>query len=250
MRRTRRAKPAAVRAYLAFCQRLVSRADGQLPALQQAGAVEAERVAGLLGHARRQIDQVHRRLLQGEQIPHAEKMFSVFEEHTRWVSKGKAGCPVELGVPVCIVEDQHQFVLGWKIEWSGGDTDVAVPLVRACQQAYPELRSCSFDKGFHSPANRAALDGLLELNALPRKGRLSGKDKEREGAEEFAQARQQHPAVESAINNLERRGLDRVRTHGKAGFERTVALAVTAANLHRMGLLLQRRERKALRRAA
>ena len=250
VRRTRRAKPAAVRAYLAFCQRLVSRADGQLPALQQAGAVEAERVAGLLGHARRQIDQVHRRLLQGEQIPHAEKVFSVFEEHTRWVSKGKAGCPVELGVPVCIVEDQQQFVLGWKIEWSGGDTDVAVPLVRACQQAYPELRSCSFDKGFHSPANRAALDGLLELNALPRKGRLSGKDKEREGAEEFAQARQQHPAVESAINNLERRGLDRVRTHGKAGFERTVALAVTAANLHRIGLLLQRRERKALRRAA
>ena len=118
------------------------------------------------------------------------------------------------------------------------------------QQAYPELRSCSFDKGFHSPANRAALDGLLGLNALPRKGRLSGKDKEREGAEEFVQARQQHPAVESAIHNLERRGLDRVRTHGKAGFERTVALAVTAANLHRIGLLLQRRERKALRRAA
>ena len=229
VRRTRQAKPAAVRAYLAFCQRLVERAGGQLPDLQR--AVEAERVAGLLGHARRQIDQVSRRLLKGERIPHAEKVFSVFEEHTRWVSKGKAGCPVELGVPVCIVEDQHQFVVGWESEWCGGDTDVAVPLVQACQQAYPELRSCSFDKGFHSPANRAALDGLLGLNALPRKGRLSGKDKEREGAEEFVQARQQHPAVESAINNLERRGLDRVRTHGKAGFERTVALAVTAARL-------------------
>ena len=134
----------------------MERADGQLPDLQR--AAEAERVAGLLGHARRQIDQVSRRLLKGERIPHAEKVFSVFEEHTRWVSKGKAGCPVELGVPVCIVEDQHQFVLGWEIEWCGGDTDVAVPLVRACQQAYPELRSCSFDKGFHSPANRAALD--------------------------------------------------------------------------------------------
>ena len=250
VRRTRRAKPAAVRAYLAFCQRLVSRAGGQLPSLQQAGAVEAERIAGMLGHARRQIDQVRRRLLQGEQIPHEEKLFSVFEEHTRWVSKGKAGRPVELGVPVCIVEDQQQFVLGWQIEWCGGDTDVAVPLVQSCQQAYPELRSCSFDKGFHSRANRAALDGLLDLNVLPRKGRLSGQDREREGAEEFAQARQQHPAVESAINNLERRGLDRVRTHGKAGFERTVALAVTAANLHRIGLLLQRQERKALRRAA
>ncbi len=250
VRRTRRAKPAAVRAYLAFCRRLVARAERQLPALQQAGAGEAERLAGLLGHARRQMDQVSRRLLQGEKIPHEEKVFSVFEEHTRWVSKGKAGRPVELGVPVCIVEDQHQFVLGWTIEWSGGDTDVVVPLVTACQEAYPELHSCSFDKGFHSPANRAALDGILALSALPGKGRLSGKDKEREGAEEFVQARRQHPAVESAINNLERRGLDRVRTHGKEGFQRTVALAVVAANLHRIGLILQRRERKTLRLAA
>ncbi len=198
----------------------------------------------------RQMDQVDRRLLQGEKIPHGEKVFSVFEEHTRWVSKDKAGRAVELGVPVCIVEDQHQFVLRYEIEWAGDDTDVAVPLVGDCLASYPELASYSFDKGFHSPANRAALDGLLELNALPRKGRLSGKDKEREGAQQFVQARQQHRAVESAIDNLERRGLDRVRTHGKEGFQRTVAPAVAAANLHRIGLILQRRERDRFRLAA
>ncbi len=74
------------------------------------------------------------------------------------------------------------------------------------------------------------------LNALPRKGWLSGPDKERESAEEFVKVRQQHPAVESALNHLKRRGLDRVRTHGKDGFQRTVALAVAAANLDRIGL--------------
>ena len=52
-------------------------------------------------HTQRQIEQVDRRLLQGETIPHEEKVFSVFEEHTRWISKGKAGVAVELGVPVC-----------------------------------------------------------------------------------------------------------------------------------------------------
>ena len=41
--------------------------------------------------------------------------------------------------------------------------------------------------------------------------------------------RRQHPAVESAINNLEYRGLERVRSHGAGGFERTVALAIVAA---------------------
>ena len=45
-------------------------------------------------------------------------------------------------------------------------------------------------------------------------------------------------------NGLEHRGLDRVRSHGADGFARTVALSVLAANLHRIGLILQKRERK------
>ena len=55
-------------------------------------------MADYLRHAQRQID---RRLLRGETIPNAEKVFSVFEDYTRWIAKGKAGTPVELGVPVC-----------------------------------------------------------------------------------------------------------------------------------------------------
>ena len=57
-----------------------------------------------------------------------------------------------------------------------------------------------------------------------------------------------HAAVESAINNLEQRGLGRVRAHGVAGFERMVGLSVLAGNLHRIGLLLQRAERARLKR--
>ena len=64
--------------------------------------------------------QVDRRLLRGETIPQEEKVF--FEEHTRWIQKGKAGVPVELGVPVCIIEDQ--FILDHKILWEGGDIAV------------------------------------------------------------------------------------------------------------------------------
>ena len=109
---------------------------------------------------------------------------------------------------------------------------------------------CSFDRGFHSPANRVRLDELLDLNVLPRKGRLNRAERERESDEAFAAARRQHPAVESAINHLEHRGLDRVRTRGADGFARTVALSVLAANLHRLGRLLRQRERKRRRRAA
>jgi len=58
-------------------------------------------------HAVRQIDQIRRRVLNGEKIPHEEKVFSIFEEHTEWISKGKADVPQELGLKVCVVEDQY-----------------------------------------------------------------------------------------------------------------------------------------------
>ena len=44
-----------------------------------------------LVHALRQIDQIERRVINDETIPHNEKVFSIFEEHTEWISKGKAG---------------------------------------------------------------------------------------------------------------------------------------------------------------
>jgi transposase, IS5 family len=38
-----------------------------------------------------QIDQTRRRVLDVEVIPHKEKVFSIFQPHTEWISKGKAG---------------------------------------------------------------------------------------------------------------------------------------------------------------
>ena len=218
--------------------------------MKRAGAAADETAPVLhwLDHVLRLADQVERRLIGGEKVPHAEKLFSVFETHTRWVSKGKAGAPVELGVPVCVVEDQHRFVLDWSVLWEGEDVHAAVPLIEAARATYPDLRACSFDKGFHSPANRARLDALLpEGNVLPQKGKLGKAARARETDAAFVAARRRHPSVESGINHLQHHGLARVRTRGATGFGRTVALSIVAANLHTLGVLLQRRERNALR---
>ena len=56
-----------------------------------------------MSHAERQIDQIRRRVIGGERISHEEKVFSIFEEYTEWISKGKAGVPQELGLLVCIL---------------------------------------------------------------------------------------------------------------------------------------------------
>ncbi len=199
-------------------------------------------------HAERQIDQTRRRVILGEVIPHAEKVFSVFETHTEWISKGKAGVPVELGLRVCVMEDQHRFVLYHRVMEKQTDDQVAVAMVKETKQRFADLEACSFDKGFHSPENQQELQAHLRLVALPRKGKLSQQAQAVESAEDFVKARAQHSAVESAINALEVHGLDRCPDHGIGGFKRYVALAVVARNIHRIGAILREQENRRAKR--
>jgi transposase, IS5 family len=193
-------------------------------------------------HAERQVEQIIRRVLNDEKIPHEEKVFSVFEEHTEWICKGKAGVPVELGLRVAIVEDQHGFILNHMVMKKQTDEKVALPLIKETKEKFPTLASCSFDKGFHSPTNQDELKKLLKVVALPKKGRLSGKDQEYQDSEEFRKAKKKHSAVESAINALGVHGLDRCPDHGLDGFERYVELAIFARNVQIIGSILLKRE--------
>ncbi len=140
----------------------------------------SDSIRGFIGHVRHRSDLIGRRILKGGTIPHRGKVHPISGPHTRWISKGKAGVPVEPGVSVRVPEDRHRFILHRSVMWEGSDVDVAVP--------------------------------------------MGG----------------------SAINSLEHRGLDRVRSHGKEGFAGAVALAVLAANVHRPGLMPPARERPVL----
>jgi hypothetical protein len=243
-------------------QAYIDRAREHVQRARQTRARLAERVLceGLLSeldlfieHAERQIDQIDRRVLQDQRIPHEEKVFSLFQPHTEWIVKGKAGVPVELGLRTCIVEDQFGFILHHQVMEKTTDDAIAVSIVTATRQRFT-LGSVSMDKGFHSPANRRELEQLVGLVVMPKKGRLSAVDREREADEEFVRLRQQHSAVESAINALEAHGLDRCPDHGIIGFKRYVALAVVARNVQRLGAVLRQQDaeriRKQYRRAA
>lgn len=207
-------------------------------------AIALNELEKYIAHGRRQIDQIARRVIQGEEIPHDEKVFSIFEEHTEWISKGKAGVPVELGLKVCVLEDQYGFILHHRVMEKETDDKVAVTMVKEAKERHNTLTQCSFDKGFHSPENQKDLRELLDLVVLPKKGKLSKSEKAVEHTEGFIQARRQHSAVESAINALEVHGLDRCLDHGISGFKRYVALAVVARNIQKLGAILREQEKK------
>ena len=199
-------------------------------------------------HADRQIDQIRRRILNDEKIPHAQKVFSIFEEHTEWISKGKAGVPQELGLKVCILEDQYGFILHHHVMKRQTDEQVAVQMVDASKEKFPRLNACSFDKGFHSPDNQRDLRQRLNHVVLPRKGKLSEKNRKIERSATFVAFRKQHAAVESAINALESHGLDRCRDHGLHGFKRYVALAVLSRNIQKIGAAIRENALKRIKR--
>jgi hypothetical protein len=201
-----------------------------------------------LGFAKKLMSQIIRRVHFNETIPHHEKIFSIFQPHTEWISKGKAGVPVELGLRVSIIEDQDQYILHHQVMRRQGDEKVAVEIVEDTKKRFPELAAVSWDKGAHSPQNQRELKARLDLVVLPKKGRLSQADRQREESREFKLMRRQHSAVESAINALEVHGLDQCPDHGIQGFERYVALAVLAKNIHRLGTVLRETQKERQRR--
>ena len=231
--------------FLDKAQEIVKLIDVSDDIILQARTFEIQKY---IDHGTRQIDQIRRRVIDGESIPHHEKVFSIFEEHTEWISKGKAGVPVELGKRVCIVKDQYGFTLHHCVMENETDDQVAVPIVSETKKRFPNFKTCSFDKGFHSPDNQKKLAGILDHVYLPRKGNLSKAAKKIEFSDEFRQARRKHSAVESSINALENHGLDRCRDHGIHGFKKYVAFAVVARNVQILGHIIQQKELKKKRR--
>jgi IS5 family transposase len=238
-------------AYLELAEALVARVRETLLSILSSDIVvhlKIQEIRKYLTHAERQIDQIRRRVVNGESIPHHEKVFSIFEEHTEWINKGKAGVPQELGLEVCVVKDQFGFILHHRVMQNETDDQVALPIIVETKERFDELSSSTFDKGFHSPDNQKKLAKILDKVILPRKGKLSAINKEIENSEEFREARRKHSAVESSINALENHGLDRCRDHGLHGFKRYVGLAMVARNIQLIGHILRQRELARLQR--
>jgi hypothetical protein len=180
------------------------------------------------------IDLLERRVIKGEQIPHEEKMFSIFEEYTEWIKKGKLHPNVELGKKLAITTDQYNLIVDYRIMENQSDSEMVKPiaedLIELCW-----IRSWSFDKGFWHKENKALLEEHVEKVVMPKKGKCNKLEQEEESHRQFKLLRNQHSAVESNINELECRGLDRCPDRGYPHFKRYIGLSVAAYNLRRIG---------------
>jgi hypothetical protein len=76
-------------------------------------------------------DTARRRVLLGEDVPNAEKLFSLFERHTQLYKRGKAGEPVQFGRLVLVIEDAVGFIVDYEVlPRDGTDKTALVPAMR------------------------------------------------------------------------------------------------------------------------
>lgn len=238
----------AHRELLDLCQLVLSKLGDTFKLLLQSNYIKQDQESlftNFTMHAHRQIDQIYRRIILKEKIPHNEKVFSLFNPFTEWISKGKAGVPVELGLRVSISTDQHGFILSHRTMAKEQDVDVAIPIIQKIKENYGEIYSASFDRGYHSPFNQIELEKLVTKVVLPTKGKISKEaQKEISADKEYKTLRKKHSAVESNINALECHALDRCPDRGIENFKKYISLSVLAHNIHQIGALVQRKLQK------
>lgn len=204
----------------------------------------------------KQIILIGDRLLEGRTIGPEEKLYSIFEQHTEWIQKGKARPSVELGHRLLIATDQYGIVHDYKIMQGGNEAAEVAPLAdRLIEKlGLDKIASLSFDRGFSSIENRELLEACMPGTevVMPKKGKLSAADKERESQKRWRALANKHSAVESTINSLEHHGLDRCPDKGYHAYARYAGLGILAYNLHRIGnhLIKAQKRADALGRAA
>jgi transposase, IS5 family len=194
---------------------------------------------------RKVCDNGRRRVLEGEVVSNAEKIFSIFESHTELIKRDKQPNPLEFGHRVLVIEDAAGFVCHYEVLANGvQDVEVVVPVMKKLQKQFgKKIERASFDRGFHSPENQKELAKLVTHSCLAAKGSEQGREQQEQASEEFLESRRRHPGVESAIGALQSgNGQERCRDRSKRGYERYVGLGILGRNLHVLGKLLIARE--------
>jgi transposase, IS5 family len=204
---------------------------------------------------RKVINQTHRRVLDGEQVPVDEKVYSIFEDHTQLIKRGKQRTPVEFGHKVFLAESAQGLITDYQVlDGNPPDTNqVKTSLDRHKRvfQHSPELYAG--DRGFYSAENEehCRQAGVSQVCIPQRGGQKTAEREVLERSRVFKSGQRFRVGIEGRISVLFRgRGMKRCRAKGSERFEVLVGTAVLANNLLRIADLLLNRKPARLFKAA
>lgn len=238
----------AAKKYLTKARALVDKLNNTLPYLPLEDTQDLSTIIALehfilliINH----IDLVERRLIKGEKIPHEEKLFSIFETYTEWINKGKSRPNVELGKKLNITTDQFNLIVDYQIMNHEQDRDILLEVANRILTKY-KVDIWSFDKGYWNKDNKKLLLLYVPRVIMPKLGKRNKNEEQEEKSRTFVKYKNIHSTIESNVNELENRGLDRCPERGIIHFENYIAMGICAYNLKKIGkqLLDKKREKK------
>jgi IS5 family transposase len=201
----------------------------------------------------RVINQARRRVLEGEQVPNAEKIYSIFEPHTDLIKRGKVQTPVEFGHKIFLAESAQGLLTQYEVlEGNPNDEQHVEPSLQRHQESFghaPQLYGS--DRGFFSEQNVKTCQRVgVQQVCIPQCGGKRTPQREAyEKSSEFKKGQRFRAGIEGRISVLFRgRGMKRCLADGRERFELWVGAAVLANNLMRIAAL--RSERRPHKRKA
>jgi len=183
----------------------------------------------------RVIDQAQRRVFEGEIVPPDEKLYSLFEEHTELLVRGKAGKPVEFGHKILLVQVEKKFIAYYRALLKCQDDPSLLPeslqAYRTLFERFPFLLAT--DKGFYKgPEQLSALEKNIETVSICKKGRCTQEQTAREHTKKFQDGQRFRAGIEGTISVLKRAfKLKRCLFKGFKNFAASVGCAIFCHNL-------------------
>jgi transposase, IS5 family len=188
-------------------------------------------------------------VLEGEQVPNAEKIYSIFEPHTDLIKRGKVQTPLEFGHKVFLAESAQGLITQYVVlDGNPGDDQQVEPSLERHKETFghaPELYGS--DRGFFSEKNvKSCKQNGVKVVCIPQRGgKKTAKRKAYEKSPAFKKGQRFRAGIEGRISVLFRgRGMKRCLAEGRQRFELCVGAAVLANNLMRIAALLTKRSRK------
>jgi IS5 family transposase len=205
--------------------------------------------------ADRVIDQTQRRVIEGEQVPSDQKVYSIFEPHTDLIKRGKVLKPVEFGHKVFLAESAQGLITDYQVlQGNPADSDHVEGSLKRHQQIFRHPPECyAGDRGFYSPDNvERCRQAEVGAACIPQRGgKKTAEQEELERSPAFKKAQRFRVGIEGRISVLFRgRGMKRCRAKGRERFEMLVGAAVLANNLMRIAQLIEDRKPNRRRAAA
>jgi IS5 family transposase len=206
----------------------------------------AARLIQYLPLVRQAMRQAQRRVLEGGQVPAAEKLLSLFEPHTQVLQRHKPGKPVEFGRKVWLAEVEGGLISEYGLAAQPGpDAPYLVPSVAGHIVRFGKPpRVLAGDRGVYTADNEQRAQQLgVKRVAIPYAGRASPQRRQLERAPWFRRGFRFRAGIEGRISVLRRRfGLDRCLAHGEAGLGRWVGWGILTANLRQIAQALASRQ--------